>query len=72
MTGNGLPTPTEVNLTIINSSDSICTGLTKLIRSFIYAYRYVRYKYSDDGKISPKFCAELKACADLNSANTNP
>lgn len=70
--GNGLPTQEEVAATVVNSSDSICTALIKVFKSYVFAYRYVKYKYDSSGKISGAFCGEIKACVALNQQNTNP
>jgi hypothetical protein len=62
MTSNGLPTPDEVKASIVLDDDDICTALRKMIKSFHFAYIYLRYKYNDTGGLSDKYCAEIKKC----------
>lgn len=61
-TPNGLFDHAEAKACIVHSSDSICTALVKMIRCYVLIYRYEKYRYTSAGKISDKFCSEIKTC----------
>lgn len=58
----------DLQATIVQPGDDLCTSLKKLEQAYQHAYQYMRYKYDDSGKISTNYCQEIKNC--VAKANT--